>query len=53
MYGRGTVLEPDLPCLMCYKPNFDNTCPIVPCMDLVKPERILEEVEKFSLIKNN
>lgn len=48
MYGKGTVLEPDLPCLMCYKPRFDKNCPVVQCMDLVKPEKIVEEIEKFN-----
>ncbi len=53
MYGNGVVLEPDLPCLMCYKSDFDSKCPVVPCMDLVKPEKIVEEVEKFKINKNN
>ena len=48
MYGKGVVLEPDLPCLMCYKEDFDSNCPVVPCMDLVKPEKIVEEIEKFN-----
>lgn len=47
MYGKGVVLEPDLSCLMCYKPNFDENCPVVPCMDLVKPEKVVEEIEKL------
>ncbi len=49
MYGNGKVLEPDLPCLMCYKLDFDDRCPVVPCMDLVKPEKIVKEVENFKL----
>lgn len=48
MYGKGVVLEPNLPCLMCYKPDFDDKCPVVPCMDMVRPEKIVEEIEKFN-----
>ena len=51
MYGNGVILEPDLPCLGCYKSNFDDKCPVVPCMDMVKPEMILKEIEKFFNIK--
>jgi len=48
LYGNGTILEPDLPCLMCYKPNFDEKCPVKNCMDLIKPEKILNEIEKLN-----
>ena len=41
MYGNGVILEPNLPCLMCYKEDFDEKCPVKNCMDLIKPERII------------
>ncbi|MBJ6761837.1 glycosyltransferase family 9 protein [Myxococcaceae bacterium JPH2] len=44
MYGRGTVLEPEVPCLMCYKQDFDARCVQRDCMDLISPERILRAV---------
>lgn len=44
MYGRGTVLEPEVPCLMCYKQDFDARCAQRDCMDLISPERILRAV---------
>lgn len=47
LYGNGAILEPNLSCLMCYKPDFDKDCPIVPCMDLIKPEKIFEEIKKW------
>jgi len=47
MYGNGVILEPDLPCLMCYKPDFDEKCPVRNCMDLVTPEEICRKVEEF------
>jgi heptosyltransferase-2 len=47
MYGRGVVLEPELPCLMCYKNDFDSACVQRDCMDLVAPARILEAVSSL------
>jgi ADP-heptose:LPS heptosyltransferase len=47
LYGRGVTLEPDLPCLMCYKNDFDERCPTKNCMDLIKPEKVLESIKNF------
>lgn len=44
MYGRGTVLEPEVPCLMCYKQDFDAGCVQRDCMDMLSPEQILRAV---------
>jgi heptosyltransferase-2 len=43
-YGRGVILEPEVPCLMCYKNDFDEKCVTRDCMDLVRPERVVEAV---------
>ena len=51
MYGKGTIIEPDLDCLGCYKGDFDNKCPVKNCMDLISPEQIINEVEKFEIYK--
>lgn len=49
MYGRGTILEPDVPCLGCYKEyvNQYNKCQIENCMESIGTDRVIEEVEKF------
>jgi ADP-heptose:LPS heptosyltransferase len=44
MYDKGTVLQPDLPCLMCYKNDFDGSCVTRDCMDLVAPSVVVEAV---------
>lgn len=48
MYDKGTVLEPDVPCLMCYKKDYDEKCVSQNCIDLIKPEEIIGEIEKFN-----
>ena len=42
------IIEPDVPCKMCYKSNFDENCPVENCMDLIKPEVVFRAVEKLS-----
>jgi ADP-heptose:LPS heptosyltransferase len=44
LYNRGVILEPPVPCLMCYKNDFDEKCHTKNCLDLIKPEKIVEEV---------
>ena len=44
LYGKGSVVEPDLPCLGCFKQRFDEKCPVANCMDLITPERVSKEV---------
>lgn len=48
MYGKGKVLEPEIPCTMCYKQDFDQNCVQPHCMDLILPQRILEEIQILS-----
>lgn len=31
LYGKGTVIEPNLDCLGCYKKDFDANCPVADC----------------------
>ena len=47
LYGRGVILEPDLPCLMCYKNDFDENCRITNCMDLIQADSISEKVDEL------
>lgn len=47
LYGRGTRLEPGLPCQGCYKPRFDARCPVSNCMALIAPERVLAAVQAW------
>jgi len=42
LYGRGAILEPSKPCQCCFK----NECSI-PCMELIRPERVLEAVRSL------
>jgi heptosyltransferase-2 len=46
LYEKGTVVEPDLKCLGCFKQRFDENCPVDNCMDLIKPERVALAVGK-------
>ena len=47
LYGRGEVLEPGLPCQGCYKPRFDDQCPVENCMRLITPARVLESALRW------
>jgi ADP-heptose:LPS heptosyltransferase len=42
LYGRGVILEPGKPCQCCFR----NECSH-PCMELIKPERVLSAVQAF------
>jgi len=41
------VVEPNVNCKMCYKSNFDNNCEVANCMELIKPENILKEINNI------
>ncbi len=45
LYGKGSIIEPDLKCLGCFKQHFDKKCPVDNCMDLIKPERVASSVK--------
>lgn len=40
MYGLGKILQPDKPCLGCYK----NSC-TEPCMETISPQMVLQNIE--------
>lgn len=43
LYGRGTVMHADVPCLACYH----RRCPLpVTCMDLLEPDQVLLGTEQ-------
>jgi ADP-heptose:LPS heptosyltransferase len=46
LYGRGELVEPGLPCQACYKPRFDEKCPVANCMELITPERVFAAIER-------
>ncbi len=45
LYGKGSVVEPDLKCLGCFKQRFDERCPVDNCMELIRPERVAQAVK--------
>jgi ADP-heptose:LPS heptosyltransferase len=47
LYGKGSILEPGLACLKCYKDEFDKKCPLENCLDLIEPKSIVQEINKF------
>jgi ADP-heptose:LPS heptosyltransferase len=44
LYNKGIILEPPLPCTMCYKTRFDDRCEAANCMDLIRPPEIVNAV---------
>ncbi|MCH9683184.1 MAG: glycosyltransferase family 9 protein [Deltaproteobacteria bacterium] len=44
-YVETEILEPDVPCLMCYKQDFDQDCVRRHCMDMITPARIRRRVD--------
>ena len=44
LYGKGSIVEPALPCLGCFKQRFDARCPVENCMELIRPERVAAAV---------
>jgi len=45
LYGKGSVIQPDLKCLGCFKQHFDTRCPVDNCMELIKPDRVAAAVK--------
>ncbi len=45
LYGLGTVVQPELNCLACYKRAFDVNCPVEDCMELISVETVMREIE--------
>jgi len=45
LYGLGSIVQPDLDCLACYKRAFDAGCPPDTCIDLITVEAVLREIE--------
>jgi heptosyltransferase-2 len=41
------ILEPKIPCLMCYKPQFDKACPVENCMESVSSEEVFEAIKSL------
>ena len=44
LYDNGFIMEPGIDCLGCFKQGFDKHCPVSNCMDLIKPEDIIEKL---------
>lgn len=47
LYGNGAIIEPELDCLGCYKPQQDKNCPVESCMDLITVQKIYNMVQGF------
>jgi ADP-heptose:LPS heptosyltransferase len=47
LYGHGTVVEPRLDCLGCYKKDFDRQCPVEDCTKLYDIQEILSFLETY------
>ncbi len=45
LYGRGTIIEPDLNCLGCYKKDFGLQCPVEDCTKLYNVREIMSFLE--------
>jgi len=46
LFGLGEILEPGVPCLGCYKPKFDEHCPVANCMDELAVDAVLDAVQR-------
>jgi ADP-heptose:LPS heptosyltransferase len=44
LYQLGTIIEPPLSCLACYKNVFDENCPVQNCMELISPTEVYEKI---------
>jgi heptosyltransferase-2 len=44
------IIEPDVPCKMCYKSNFDKDCHVENCMELITVEDVFKKIKE--LLKN-
>ncbi len=47
LYGKGAIVEPDLPCLGCYKREFDEYCPVPNCMEEISVKSVFDSIEKL------
>lgn len=48
LYNLGTVLEPSLPCLGCYKKTFDHHCSTSSsCLDLISAEQVAATIPEL------
>jgi len=42
LFGRGIIIQPDVPCRGCFKANCN-----IECMDLIKPEEVYNSIKKL------
>jgi heptosyltransferase-2 len=42
------ILEPDVPCKMCYKSKFDENCYVENCMELIKVDEVFNAIKELS-----
>lgn len=45
LYGLGSIVQPGLDCLACYKRAFDAGCPPDTCIDLITVNAVLREID--------
>jgi heptosyltransferase-2 len=41
------ILEPNVPCKMCYKSNFDEDCYVKNCMDLIEVDDVFNSINEL------
>jgi hypothetical protein len=42
------ILEPEVPCKMCYKSKFDENCYVKNCMELIKVDEAFNAIKELS-----
>ena len=48
LYGKGTIIEPQLKCLGCYKKEFDEECPVNDCTLYYDIDNIINSLQNLS-----
>lgn len=47
LYNLGTIVEPPLSCLACYKNEYDADCPVQNCMELISPTDVFKAITQI------
>lgn len=45
LYNHGTIVEPNLDCLGCFKQRYNERCKSANCMEMITPSRIMAALE--------
>jgi len=47
LYNLGSIIEPPIDCLGCYRSNFDQNCPVHYCMDLIEAGQVEKKIREL------